>query len=408
MSQKIMTLFALVLSAVLIAPLSVSAGEDDYIVGLSAFRDGLYEISAPTLESYLGGETDKRKADYAHYLLYRIYMADKDYQKSLAHLKAVDDVVDRRFEREQMTRDMMIMLTKTDCSAASAYLVKANDEDSINYYLDSECKPDESAAKIIIENATETGTKLKVVSEFSDKPVIVGSVFDSIDPTTLDAKTKKYFALYFYKNGDMERFSKVRAVYEDSDVVGLDLDRMWQAGEKESFIAGFEKFKDKYELAGANACRAIDIYKKSEKPFDCDLINECMQEYSVEFVQVKGACLVKAGDKEKVTAFIDSLKPAIFSGMCSYGEYIFYNELYTGKSESKFYQCEERYKIAEILMRKEKYQSVVNMFFKKEGDMDKFYTASAFRKLGKTDVADSTASGIKDESLKATYNGGTQ
>jgi len=405
MSKKItISLVALLVCAA--GVLTAYAHEDDYIVGLSAFRDGLYEISAPTLESYLSGKKEKRKADYAHYLLYRMYLAEKKYKSSVKHLKELDGVKDRRFDDAQMVKDKMFLLINTDCGEAKAFLSAVSDESSINYFLDSKCELDKESAKAILANTKSSDTKLKVVSRFSDEPEMVGTIFDSLDVGKLNPDSKKYFALYFYKNNDMERFQKVSAIYEDEDIAGLELDRLWQSGDKDSFISGYEKYKEKYKLKGANACRAIDIYKNKGVQFDCNIINECMQKYSVDFVKVKGACLVKAGDKDMLTEFIDSLKPTIFPGMCSYGEYIFYNEMYLGAGHSKFYQCDEKYKIADVLLKKGENQAVVNMFFKKDGDRDKYYTATALRNLGKKEAADSIASQIGDEELKAKYNGG--
>lgn len=385
---------------------SVWAHDDDYIVGLSAFRDGLYEIAAPSLETYLSGETEKRKSDYAHYLLYQIYFDAEKYEEASKHLKAAVSVKDRRFDELQLVRNGMIIFTKTDCAEAGDFISKINDEKAFNFYLDSECSPDKEAGMTILSKAGEDATRLKVVSKFADSPEVVSAAFDALDAAKLDDNAKKYFALYFYKNGDNDRFAKVREVYEDKDVVGIELDLLWQKGDRDGFIGGFEKYRAKYELVGANACRAIDVYKKSEKEFDCSLIDECMQERSVEYVQTKGACLVKKGDSASVTEFLDSLKPEVFSGICAYGEYIFYKDLYTGKSQSRFYGCEsQRYKIADVLMSKGEYQSVVNIFYKKSEDMDRYYAAAALKKLGKTAAADETASQITDESLKARYLG---
>ena len=408
MSEKIKVLIL----AVILCAFGVSmafAHEDDYLVGLSAFRDGLYEISSPSFEAYLKGETEQRKADYAHYILYRMYLADKKFESSVKHLNAVFTVDDRRFDKQQMVTDKMFLLTKTDCAGAADYLKDVTDETSINFYLDSKCEVNKDTALLIAEKTSVQDTKLKVVSRFSEDPSVVGEIFDSLDIAKLNDEGKKYFALYFYKNGDMDRFGKVSAVYEDQDIAGLELDRLWKGGEKDAFISKYEAFKEKYELKGANACRAVEIYKNKDVKFDCNIINECMQKYSVEFVQLKGACLVKNGDKEKVTAFIDSLKPSIFPGICGYGEYVFYNDMYTGNAHGKFYQCEsERYKIADILLAKGENQAVVNMFFKKDGDQNLYYTAKALRKLGKQAAADETASKITDEALKAKYKGEVQ
>ncbi|PLX66122.1 MAG: hypothetical protein C0603_11955 [Denitrovibrio sp.] len=406
---KATALPTLLLVALLLSIVSPAvAHEDDYIVGLSAFRDGLYDISKPSLDAYLAGETEERKADYSHYLLYQILLNRNDFKSSLKHLNAISSTKDRRYDTIRMAKDKMLLLTKTNCGEATAYLAESNDDTSLNYYLDSECKPEGDSIDMLINNAKSDKTKLKVIAKFPDNKELVTKVFDSLNFSNLSNDSKKYFALYFYSNGDMERFKQVRAIYEDADVVGLELDSLWKAGDRDGFIASYEDYRKKYKLKGANACRAIDIYKKSDTEFDCNLVNECMQKYSVDFVKLKGACLVKQGDNKKITAFIDSLKPTIFPGMCGYGEYVFHNDLYDGKAHNKFYQCEEKYKVADVLLKKGDYQAVVNMFLKKDKDMDKYYTAISLRKLGKTEAADATAGTIKEEALKLKYSGGTQ
>jgi hypothetical protein len=117
---------------------------------------------------------------------------------------------------------------------------------------------------------------------------------------------------------------------------------------------------------------------------------------------------VKNADSEMVTEFIDSLKSTIFPGICGYGEYIFHNGIYTGKQHAKFYQCEERYRIADILIKKGENQAVVNMFFKKTEQLDIYYTATALRNLGKKEAADKLAAGLKDADLVGRYKGAAQ
>lgn len=398
---------ALLLLFLMCMPFTLSAHEDDYIVGLNAFSDGLYDVAKPSLEKYLAGNTTTHKADYSHYLLYQLYLMNKDYKDAAKHLEAIDGVDDRRFDKTQLMHDSMLVFTKTDCKKAAGLIGKNADETSVNYYLDSSCKPAPAMVPELLAKSTKDETRLKIASKFSDDPKVAASVFDAIDLSKTDDNAKKYFALYFYKHGDMDRFDKVRSVYEDADIAGLELDRLWNKGDKEAFISGFEKYDKQYKLKGTNVCRAIDYYNKNKKDFDCDLVNACMQTYSVDFVKVKGACLVKKGDKDKVTAFIDSLKPTIFPGMCGYGEYVFYHGLYTGKQQGKFYQCNEKYKIADVLMGKKEYQAVVNIFYKKPNDMDRYYTAVALKKLGKVKAADEIAGKIKDKALQTKYKGGT-
>lgn len=399
--KKTLTAFFLILFC-----FSAYAGEDDYVLGINAFGDGLFSLSKMSLEQYVATGTDQQKKNYSAYLLYRIYLKEGKYSKSLEYFSAVGDIEDARFDKKQMQSDSMLLLAKTDCKRASELAFSNPDDMLLDVYLGTECPVDGAFVKLVLEKSKTDNTKLKAVTRVADKPELVKSIFGSMDLAKLSNTSKRYFALYFYQHKEYELFWKIRDNYEDADVVSLELDRYWTKGDKSVFIDRFEKYRGKYALGDANACRAIDFYGESGRNFDCNLVNECIKDYTVQFVKVKGACLAKKGDAKMLTEFSDSLGSKIFQGLCGYGEYIFSNGLYTGTKESKFSACDNKFLIADVMAQKKAYRSLVRMFDRPQDDTERYYTVIGLLGQGKKDEAKKTADKIKDSYLKSKLTGG--
>lgn len=405
MSAKIRAV--LLISALLACFFTAGADENDYIAGVKAYADGLYSISALSLEAYLSDGKDSQKADYSRYLLYHIYMKDNQNGKAYSYFKDIKNRNMNGMDTKQMDLDNMIMLTGTDCAQAQT-IAKSGDDAMLDIYLGSKCPVDSDFIKDALAKAKSDNTKLRIVTRVTDKPDLVRSVFDSMDVSKMPDSAKKYFGTYFYQNKDYPRFLKVRKVYEDKDMVGDELDMYWTKGQKDQFINNFEKYRSKYEVGSANNCRAIDTYNDKGESFDCMIVDQCMDEKTVDFVKIKGACLAKNGDGASLTSFVDSLSPSIFTGICSYGEYIFANGLYTGKDEKKFRQCDNRYNIADVMLQRQQYRDLVNMFSPPESDVDRYYAAIGLKGIGNDAAAERTAMKIKDNYIKSKLAGGTK
>jgi hypothetical protein len=381
------------------------AADDDYILGLNSYGDGLYSVSAPAFEAYLKDGQDTHKRSYAKYLLYKTYMKQNRFDDAQKHLRDIVDVEDSRFDKAQMSADNMMILTSTDCSKAASFASGKPEDAVFEAYLNSKCPVDDNFIKIVLEKSKSEAVKVKTAAKSADKPEIVNKIFDSSPVSFFSAASKKYFGVYFYKQKDFVRFDKVKAEYMDADLAGLDLDRYWVKGDKQGYMDRFSALSGKYDMTGAPVCRAIELFNEAGKDFDCNLVNKCITDYTVEFVRVKGACIAGKKDAKLMTAFADSLGTKIFPGLCGYGEYIFANSLYTGEKESKFSSCDNKFHIADIMVQKRAYKSLVNMFKGEKDDMDMYYTAIGYAGLGKKKEAADTAAKIKDAYLKSKLAG---
>lgn len=386
--------------------LTAYAGEDDYILGINAFNDGLFSLSRMSLERYAATGADKAKKDYSSYLLYKIYMKEGSYSKALEHYSAVSAVDDSRFDKRQMQADGMLILAKTDCKKAQEMAFSNPDDMLLDVYLGTECPVDSSFVKLVLEKSKTDNTKLKAVTRVSDKPDMVKTIFSGMDAAKLSDTSKRYFALYFYQHREFELFWKIRDVYEDADVINLELDRYWTKGDKVVFADRYERYREKYSLGSTNACRAIDFYSEADKNFDCGIVNECLREYNLEFVKVKGACLAKRGDAKRLTEFADSLGNKIFPGLCGYGEYIFANGLYIGGRTGRFALCDNKFLIADVMVQKKAYTHLAEMFARPQDDTERYYAVIGLLGTGKKDEAKKTADKIRDSYLKSKLTGG--
>ncbi|WP_277657078.1 hypothetical protein [Seleniivibrio woodruffii] len=394
-----------ILAFLLLFAVPAFAGDDDYILGLNTFADGIYSISAPALEAYLKDGQDTLKRNYAKYLLYKTYMKQGKTAEAQKYLRDIVDVEDGRFDRNQMAADNMALLTSGDCTKAVEFASGKPEDAVIDGYLNSKCPVDDAFIKTVLPKVKSENIRMKAVTKSADKPETVAKIFDATPLASLSPASKKYFGIYFYKQKDNARFDRVKTDYMDGDLAALELDRFWVKGDKAGYLDRFAAINAKYELSGAAVCRAIDLYNETGKQFDCNLVNKCMSDYSVDFVKIKGACFAEKKDAKGLTAFADSLGAKIFPGLCGYGEYIFANSLYTGEKESKFSDCENKFHIADIMLQKKSYKSLVNMFRGETDDMDRYYAAIGYAGLGKKKEAADTAAKIKDSYLKAKLAG---
>ena len=161
------------------------AGDDDYILGLNAYGDGLYSISAPAFEAYLKDGQDTHKRSYAKYLLYKTYMRQKKFDDDQKNLRDIIDIDDSRFDKAQMSADNMMILTATDCAKAASFASGKPDDAVFEAYLNSKCPVDDNFVKIVLEKSKSEAVKVKTAAKSADKTEIVNKIFDSAPVSSL-------------------------------------------------------------------------------------------------------------------------------------------------------------------------------------------------------------------------------
>ena len=122
---------------------------DDYIVGLKAFDDGLNDVAIASFNSYLAHEKKSKKAGFAIYLLYQLYMSEGDFKSAQYNLTQLANFNDSRFNKQQMLKDQMFIETKLDCSGAKNLLMSARRNEYLEVYAKSSCPMDKDVVSLI-------------------------------------------------------------------------------------------------------------------------------------------------------------------------------------------------------------------------------------------------------------------
>ena len=378
----------------------VRAAEDDYFVGLNAYKDGLSVVAELSLEEYVRTGEDKDKLNYANYLLYKINMAEGRETQALKYYKKIQGVNDERFDRETLTADGIRLYAEDNCDRALSFVRQSPTELTLSVYSKTDCPVDTDTAKIFAEYAGDKNTLLRAAVK-AESVEAAGLLFDKIPLSKLSDRQKKYFALRFYKDGDVDRFWKIYKVYKDKDIVQTALSRLNKIGETDTYLRVFESYRDEFALSRQPYCQAIELYRDKEKKFDCEIIDKCLTGKGAGYVSLKTACYIKNGDADNLTKFVDALSFKSFENVCSYADIIFRARLYKGVKQFKFYECADKYKIGKTLMNQGKPKAVANLFQTPVNDTDYYYLALATAGLGNREKAREIARNIENGKIKS-------
>jgi hypothetical protein len=390
--------------SVLLFASGVFADEGDYLMGLSAYKDGLNSMARMSLEAYLEGESEESKKVYSQYLLYRILMDEKNFDDAYGYFEKIENVKDDRFDKQAMSSDKMRFLVKKDCEAAAKHLIKEKGAVTAAVYVDSKCPMSDETAQAVAASGADDAVMVNAALKIKDSYKAAELLFSKVNPKKLSDDQAHYFGVYFYKNENYDNFWKLYSVHKDSDMVNLALDRLWSLKEYDKYTASLEH-NSRYALDRASYCRAIESYKQQKKSFDCSLVDKCMEERGADYAKIKIACLLKSGETEAVSEFLDSLDAAAVSGVCEYIPYIIDKKVYKGDSYSKFASCGNRFDIAELLYRQKKFASLRDIAVKGSDDRDYYYATLAYVGLGNLKKAGEAASKVKDAELNAYLKG---
>lgn len=394
----------LILLLILVFSSKSFADSSDYVVGLNAYNDGFYDVAKMSLDDYL--KTGKKKANiiYSKYLLYQIYFSDKEYEKSEKLFLEIKDINDKRFNKSIIRRDKVRYYVKTDCSNAAKIVKKYPEISSASLYAISECTFDESIYKSYLIKGTDNSIRIRAMVKSKDFPKSVSKLFKKIDSNNFNESQNKYFGAYFYKYEDFDSFWRIYQQYKDSDMVNYALNRLWSLKKDKSFIKSFE-YNKQYKISSNNSCRAITLYDKSKTDFSCDLIEKCYVEKNENYHKSMLACLLKSNSTEKIKLFIETVEDKNFKYVCEYSEYLVANGYYDNQGVHRFSKCSQVNNIADILLDKNKPESVLKLFSGKSSDNAYYYISLAYQKKGELEKAKLFKDKITDAAFKKSLSG---
>ncbi|MGA1862736.1 hypothetical protein OWM07_07620 [Deferribacter thermophilus] len=389
----------LIVVVILICSFSfVHADEDitDYLLGVSAFKDHLFDLSKVSLEDYLKNAKDDKKIIFSKYLLYQIYMKEKNYTQASKLIDDLLQVEDKRLDYSKIKQDKVYILSQNDCEKGKSYLLENFSLYTLKGYLKTECNVDKAISNKALKIKMNYDLRLTLLVKLKDLPNEAAKHFKYINIKKMDKKLKKHFALFFYKNKIYDIFWDIYKVYKDSDMVNLALERVWELKNYNSFLKSFEINRKKYKVSNINYCRAYNAQKRLGLSVDCDLIDKCFDRKGEEYFDVSLACRLENGDKKsfKQSYILWSKKSKEIK--CKYG-YTAYK--YDAVSISQLKDCKNRYEIAENLLADEKAKEIILMLSDDKSDEAAYYKVLAYLLLNDLKSAKVVYKKIKDPKI---------
>ncbi|BAI80854.1 conserved hypothetical protein [Deferribacter desulfuricans SSM1] len=392
MFKKLILIIFLFLSSYLLYAGDVS----DYLLGVSAFKDQLYDVAKISLEDFLKDAKDEKKINFAKYLLYQIYLSEDNYDKALELINELENVNDKKIDTKLLRYDKVKILAEKDCDLAKSYLIENFYDYTLKAYLSSNCKVDKDISKKSLRLKLDNKLRLALAIKLKDFPEEASKQFDKIDIRKLDNKNKKSFAILFYKNGNYDKFWKIYRYYKDSDMVNLALDRVWDIKKYDSFLKSFEINRKKYKISNINYCRAYKIQKENGLKVDCDLLDNCFVKHDEKYYESYLNCslAIKDIDKFKKRYLLWSKKSDKIKCMYAYDGYKL-NLLRI----SDFKNCKNRYDIADKLLADEKAKEVLLLLSEDSSDQGLYFKVLAYLLLNDTASAEKAMKKIKDKEI---------
>jgi len=371
------------------------AAPDDYLVGLSAFEDGLYDVAAEALEDFLASSKDTDKNSYAKYILYRCYLFEKNYDKSLKLIEEVEKADDKRFDKDVIKKDKVFLLTQTDCNKAIAE--SKNNKVLVSIVINSQCKPNEQFVKNIIDLNLNANDMLTLFYKTTDNPETASRIFEKLSLKDLSDKDKDYLAKYFFKNNNYDNFWSIYKIYKNDDLVNLALSRLYEIENYEGVISSFNYNAKDYKISKTNYCRLIKSYEKINKSYDCSILEKCVDNKK-ELLNLQTACFIKNNDVQKFSDFLYTLNENDINSICADIGYSIGNEFYDEKVIDKFKLCKNKVNTAKILFKKGKYKDVIRLLKPGETDEEYILIAASYEKLGNMQKSKEYLDKIKNKS----------
>lgn len=388
-----------------------SSFNDNYVVGLKAFDDGLNDVAIACFSNYLAHENKSKQAGFAMYLLYQLYMAEGDFKSAQYNINQLSNFKDSRFNKQQMLKDQMFIETKLDCAGAKNLLMSGRKNEYLEVYAKSSCPMDKDVVSLLNKIDVSSNALYAVLERVQNNKELVFSTYDNLKPEKRTPKLMNFYGKYFYTNNMKSEFMDLYKVYKDADLTSLLLDDIWKQKDYKKYISTFNKeVKEEYNMQKTVYCRMIEASNQEAFNFNCNLVDKCLGVDSPDYNKTKLACYMKIEDKEKISWFIGTLNNQETVKLCEYGKYIIGKRLYDPKFLHKFSGCKDKVSMYESLLKFRDYDSIIKLGGSASTDTDAAYMAIAYYYLGNNNQYNNYLSEVKDVDLsgmvKRTINRG--
>ncbi len=371
--------------------------DEDYFVGLKAFDDGFYDAAQASLLDFLSRDGKSSRAGFATYLLYQIYMFDKDFKNAQQAIDRLDNFKDERFDAKKMEADKMYVAAKINCQDAEKMLLSSINDVWFRVYLDSGCTVTDAVVKHGTRPEFSSDTLYRLMDKSREDKKQMALIYSGLSDKKRTEKVNNYFGRYFASQNMMQEFWELYKGYKDSDMVSIALDYVWNQNDYPKYVNLFgSDVKKEYKLQKAAYCRMIEASNKIGGGFDCGVVDGCLGKDSPDYVKTKLACYMKNEDKDGINVFMKDVSKKEAEGLCEYARYMIGKNLYSAGFLGKFSGCADKGSMYEALYKANDPDGIINLAGKSGGQMDLAYLAAAYSMAGKEDEARAAFSKITE------------
>lgn len=366
-------------------------------MGLKAYEDGFFDISAMNLEDFLKNDNSSREANFAKYLLYKIYLKQKDYKNAREYLNVVKAINDDRFDNRSIIFDDVFLTALDNCSLAYQ-LIEKNRDYSLNRAL--------LGTKCALDNNTDIDLKeLPDKMKFSyimqiDNKEMIKKAFSLLNLKNLSKEEIKQLSIKLYKYELMNEFWVTYETYRDQDTINLAIERVWKVGKFEDVIKAYN-YNKKLTLLPETYCMVLDAHFKTNRKAEYSIIEKCFVNKDERYYKALIRAYSDNNDIAKLKKLINSIPDNQTNILCELGLSLITSKILDKKNYNKLATCQNIDNISDELLKQGFTEDLIFLRKDIKNDKTNYYLAYAYGLQNKKKLLKEYYSRLQDKELKS-------
>lgn len=395
-SSFIHSIIPSILFIIFLIATSLHADIESYYVGLKAYEDGFYDISAMNLEEFLKNDNDSKEAVFAKYILYKIYLKQKDYKSAWKYLNMIKTINDDRFDNRSIIFDEVFLTALDNCSMAYQLIEKNRDYSLNRALLGTKCAIDNNTD--IDLNELPDKMKFSYIMQIDNRDMIK-KAFSLINLKNLSKEEIKQLSIKLYKYELMNEFWATYETYRDQDTINLAIERVWKVGKFDDVIKAYN-YNKKLTLLPETYCVVLDAHFKTNRKVEYSIIEKCFVNKDERYYKALIRAYSDNNDIPKLRKLINSLPDNSTNILCELGSTLIISKLLDKKNYSALATCQNIDNISDDLLKHGLSEDLILLRKNISDDRTNYYLAYAYGLQNKKRLLKEYFNRLKDKELR--------
>lgn len=395
-SSFIHSIIPSILFIIFLIATSLHADIESYYVGLKAYEDGFYDISAMNLEEFLKNDNDSKEAVFAKYILYKIYLKQKDYKSAWKYLNMIKTINDDRFDNRSIIFDEVFLTALDNCSMAYQLIEKNRDYSLNRALLGTKCAIDNNTD--IDLNELPDKMKFSYIMQIDNRDMIK-KAFSFINLKNLSKEEIKQLSIKLYKYELMNEFWATYETYRDQDTINLAIERVWKVGKFDDVIKAYN-YNKKLTLLPETYCMVLGAHFKTNRKVEYSIIEKCFVNKDERYYKALIRAYSDNNDIPKLRKLINSLPDNSTNILCELGSTLIISKLLDKKNYSALATCQNIDNISDDLLKHGLPEDLILLRKNISDDRTNYYLAYAYGLQNKKRLLKEYFNRLKDKELR--------